>query len=72
MEPDEVKNNCQGEWINDCPYVECKCALKNLEIQRERDEDYKEETLNAAWSFFYWFVFLFLFLALIFSLAFCS
>jgi hypothetical protein len=24
-------NDCKGEWINDCPYPECKCAKNTLQ-----------------------------------------
>jgi hypothetical protein len=59
-EPFYPNNNCQGEWINDCPYYPCSCAKKALDDMHEVEEDYSKQSVNTAYGFLYWLVFLIL------------
>ncbi len=30
----EIENDCGGQYINDCPFPECKCAKLELEMSK--------------------------------------
>lgn len=47
-EANEVVNNCNREWINDCPFPECKCGKKisELNIQRELEEYRRKNSIT--------------------------
>jgi hypothetical protein len=47
-------NNCQGEWLNDCPYVECKCALNVLDDAHELEEDYDDQAEATSKGLIFW------------------
>ncbi len=49
---EDPTTNCEGEWINDCPFPECKCAKKYL--KKRQNETYGD------FNFLYWIIFLLL------------
>jgi hypothetical protein len=41
MEVVSGSNNCKGEWKNECPYMVCECAKRELTSMKDGRREYK-------------------------------
>ncbi len=56
--------NCNGEYINDCPWPNCKCAKLKLDENEKNDK----QSNNMGWGCASWIVFIILIIAFLLAL----